>query len=137
MEFYFKIVYGFRADEYVECNQKELPKAYAIFLEGKGRAIINGTAIRGEDIKRIEEDWIKEMGWNKGYQMTPEDHDEIVPLRDKYREIKETAKQIAVYALKNNQRELLNNPKDALPFLSSNLLSGEVAEKMKSIGALK
>ncbi len=107
---YFKIVYGFNQDEYLEIDENELAKAIAIFMQGNGRASFHSGAVRGQDIMRIIPDWHTTMGWNKGHKMTSDDHAEVKRFEIIYRDTYNTAKMLAEYATKANKPELLSIP---------------------------
>lgn len=110
MSKHFKIVYGYNEGDYIPITENELPKAFALFLEGKGRGIFANGAVRGQDLIRISPDWHAVMGWNRGYKMQTEDYAEIKPLEIEYKSILSKAKEIAVYALEKDRRWLLSKP---------------------------
>lgn len=107
---YYKIQYGYDEIQYLPIDATELPKAFAIFMEQKGRAIFKEGAVRGNDIIRIIPDWHKVKGWNQGYEMTPEDFAEIEPLKDIYNNTIQKAKDIAEFAIKEDRRDILELP---------------------------
>lgn len=107
---YYKIVFGYGQDDSLPITQDELPKAFALFMEGKGRGLFTEGAIRAQDIQRIVPDWHTAKGWNKGYKMTPEDWKEVYHLEEPYRDMLKTARDIAEFAIKENRRDLLTQP---------------------------
>ncbi len=108
---YFKVKYGFDETQYCQITSEELPKAYGMFLSQEGNGIFSdGTAIRAKDIIRIEPDWHKVRGWNKGWKMELEDYEDIKPLERSYQETQSQAKEIAEYAMKNGKMSLLSKP---------------------------
>lgn len=122
---YFKVVYGYNQDDYIEIKGDELTKAVALFLEGSGKGVFDNGMIRGQDILRIIPDWNTEFGYNKGYKMTPEDYGDIPQeLEVGYKKAYDIAKDIVRYALENNQPELITMPAskalEQLPFLLEN-----------------
>lgn len=104
---HYKIVYGFGQDDYLPITENELPKAIALFIEGKGKGLFLEGAVRGQDVQRIVPDWHRAKGWNKGYKMLPEDYHEISPLERAYNDAYSNGKLIAEIALKENRRDLL------------------------------
>lgn len=134
---YFKIVYGYNEGDYVPITEDELPKAFALFLEGNGRGIFGGEGIRGQDIIRITEDWHRARGWNRGWKMTVEDYADIKPLENEYRLALQEAKEVARFALEGNRRDVLSLPlSESIKILppKNNLISsgvGALAEKMR------
>lgn len=112
---YFKVKYGFDETQYAEITSDELPKAYGMFLAQEGNGIFkDGTAIRAKDIIRIEPNWHKVRGWNRGWKMTLDDYEDIKPLERGYQDIQNQAKLIAERAIKENRTELLTKPMSEL-----------------------
>lgn len=107
---YFKIVTGYREDEFIGIDENELPKAQFLFLEGSGRGLFSGGAVRGQDIIRIVPDWHKVMGWNQGYKMTTSEYNDVKHLERGYRETYNDAKKIVTHVLSTGEKELLNKP---------------------------
>jgi len=107
---YFKIQFGYGEVDYLGIEENELAKAIALFMEGSGRALFKTGAIRGQDIIRITPDWHTDQGWNKGWKMQAEDHSAIKHLEKGYNKIYHKARELAEYAIKENKRELLNQP---------------------------
>ena len=82
---FYKIVYGFNADYYLPITEDELHKAYVLAMEG-GKGVFEKGFLqnRGKDIFRIQEDWHTARGWNKGWEMTNEDYEDIKTLSQAY-----------------------------------------------------
>jgi len=134
---FFKIQFGYGEADYLKITENELPKAIALFMEGSGRALFESGAIRGQDIIRITPDWHTDQGWHKGWKMQPEDYQAIEHLEGVYNETYLRAREVAEYAIKENKRELLNEPfQKALTRLPSrdqgiSEWSGKLADKFK------
>jgi hypothetical protein len=72
-----KIICGFRKDQQFSINIEEAHKAYYLFLHPNERGIFsNGIAMTGNQIQRIEPDYIEIMGW-KDHELDAEDWQEI------------------------------------------------------------
>lgn len=133
---YFKIVYGYNKDDYIEIVGDELPKAIALFLEGSGKGVFQGGIVRGQDILTpgIIPNWNKEFGYNKSYKMTPDDYGSIPKsLEQSYSKAYDIAKDIVKYAIENKKQELISMPAtkalEQLPFLLENLLENKSLSK--------
>jgi hypothetical protein len=93
-----KIITGFREDQYYTIDAEEAHKAYYLFLNPQKRGIFsNGVAVIGQNIQGIEPDFIATMDWNKNYELTPFDWNEIRAkgIDRKLRDVLYQAKQIA------------------------------------------
>lgn len=108
--YYYKIQFGYSEADYLEIDESELPKAIALFMEGSGRALFESGAVRGQDIIRITPDWHTDQGWHKGWKIQPEDYQAVEGLEGVYNKIYNQAREVAEYAIKENKRELLNQP---------------------------
>lgn len=74
----YKVITGFRKDQFFTVGQDEAHKAYWLFSHPEKRGIFsNGIAVIGADIREIIPDWHGMMGWNQGHQMGPDDWEEI------------------------------------------------------------
>lgn len=73
---YFKLIYGFDAENYIEIDETELEKAYYCFLLKKD-AVYSSGAIRGARIEKIQPDYHRIMGWNRGYKLETLDYEEL------------------------------------------------------------
>ena len=104
---YYKIKYGFNESDYCTITDQELPKAYGMHMSQEGVGIFSdGTSIRAKDIIRIEPDWHKVRGWNRGWKMTADDYEDIHPLERSYKATQLEAKDIVDYLLKNRPNDL-------------------------------
>jgi len=103
---YFKIIRGYKPDDYIEIDETELKKAYYCFLLKKD-SVYSGGAVQGREIKAIQPDYQRSMGWNRGYAPSPEDWGEIRQLGvdRECRNLIEAAKEEAQFALTPGQRE--------------------------------
>lgn len=73
---YFKVFRGYNEEDYIPIDDTELEKAVYAHMSGKPVAFENGS-INGNQISIIRPDFVRAMGWNKGYKPTPEEHGEI------------------------------------------------------------
>lgn len=73
---YFKIIRGYKPDDYIEIDETELKKAQYCFMLKKD-AVYSGGAVRGSEMKAIQPDYQRSMGWNRGYAPLAEDWGEI------------------------------------------------------------
>lgn len=114
MKFY-KIKFGYGELDYCEITDQELPKAYGMFLTQEGNGIFSdGTAIRARDIIRIEPNWHKVRGWNKGWKMTLDDYEDIKSLERPYQDTLNEAKMITEMAIKKEKTDILSKPMDEI-----------------------
>lgn len=107
---HYKIVTGYEVDQYVPISGDELPRAWALFLEGNGRGVFEHGGVRGQDIKGIYPDWGAALGFNRGYKMTSEDYGQIRRIEKDYNAILTKGKDIAKFALEKNRPDLLAMP---------------------------
>lgn len=108
MNYYIKIVLGYRENQTHSVPANEAHKAYYLFENPKERGIFsNGLAIRGEDIKSIEPDYNATMGWPPNYRYDDFDWNHLVDsgVVEKMKYIMGSAKNIAV-----NEPQKLNIP---------------------------
>lgn len=73
---YFKIVWGYNAEDYVQIDETELEKAYYAHLTKKD-AVFSGGSVSGDKIIAIKEDFHRAMGWNRGYKLSADDFAEL------------------------------------------------------------
>jgi len=74
----FKIITGFREDQYFTINANEAHKAYYLFTHPEERTVFsNGMAIIGKNIQGIEPDYNATMGWNPTHHLDAYDWIEI------------------------------------------------------------
>ena len=139
---FYKIKYGYGETDYCEITNQELPKAYGMFLAQEGNGIFSdGTAIRARDIIRIEPNWHKVKGWNRGWKMTIEDYKDVKHLEEPYRLEQNKAKDIAENAIRQGNMAILSRPMAELEIeyssrinntpLDIKKLSNEIVNKFK------
>lgn len=108
MDKYYKIVYGFNEGDYFPITSNELHKALIMAIDGGGATFEAGYFNnRGKDIMRIEPDWHRVRGWNRGYKMEVLDFEDIRPLEESYKKTLSNAKLLVDYILKENRQDLL------------------------------
>ena len=73
---YYKVKTGYASDDYTVIDENELSKAIKAQVNNSV-AIVGGCSISGRNIQKVEPDVNSLMGWNKGYQPTPEDYGEM------------------------------------------------------------
>lgn len=73
---YYKIVFGYDAEDYIQIDETELKKAYYAFLTKKD-ATYSGGAVRGSQIVAIQPDYHRAMGWNRGWKLGPDDYAQL------------------------------------------------------------
>ena len=104
---YFKVKFGYGADDYITIDETELEKA--LRAQGMGLvAVFNGGSIAGNSIISILPDWNKVMGWNRDYQLTGEDYTAIGQKREsEYRDLLETTRMnVAQLAEKDTPKQI-------------------------------
>ena len=95
----FKVVTGYRIDQFHSIEPDELHKVYYLFLNPDKRGILNdGTPIIGKNILDIAPDYHGIMGWNVGYNIEPTDYEMIEKsgIKDRVAKCKSFANQIAL-----------------------------------------
>ena len=140
--YYFKLFYGYGADEYYQITHEELPKSIYAFLNKESSLVVNSGALRGKMILRIAPDWNAELGLNPSYKMESEDYNRISSKRAVYDKVYVTAKDYVSYILKENKNAELNLPFSELrakykeilenkntKYLGSEKLAGKIALK--------
>lgn len=105
---YFKIKIGYGENDFVPIDETELETALYIFLNDLKGIFKNGV-VRGKDIIGITEDWHKEMGWNVGYKLGPEDWAELQKkgILQKYTAVISLAKEKVQYLLNKGRKDLI------------------------------
>lgn len=105
---YFKVIKGFRSDEFIPIDETELDKAIYAHMTGKVVAFNNGS-INGSSINSVMPDWHKAMGWNYAHVMEVEDWDEIRSkgVERKYQGAIGESKEKVQYLMQTNQLHLL------------------------------
>jgi len=79
---YFRVYFGYGKDDFYSIPETELQRAIKAQITGQVALLETGT-ISGNEIKRIQPDYQREMGWNRDYQLGYEDYTEIGPTRRK------------------------------------------------------
>lgn len=134
--YYFKVVHGYRDEQYITVTQDELPKVYHAFLFGSDddRIRIGETALRVRDIIRIEPDWHTEEGWNHGYRMDEYDRAHVQSKSSLYKKVQYYARTIAEIAQKEDKPQLLSLPlretTRAEGLQGDNRLTSDLAKKL-------
>lgn len=105
---YFKVIKGFRTDEFIPIDETELDKAIYAHLTGKVVAFNNGS-LNGDSINSVMPDWHRAMDWNYGYAMGADDWNEIRSrgVERKYAGAIGEAKEKVQYLMQSNQLHLL------------------------------
>jgi len=131
-KYYFQVKYGFNADDYLSIEYHELEKATFAHLTGAVVAFDSGS-VSGKNIIVIKEDFVRAMGWNKGYQLTPEDNAEIEIKCKDYKGLVASMKEKVQYLINTNQTNLIGKgfemPKQVENSVSE--MTKSLAEKMK------
>ena len=73
---YYRVQYGFGKDDFFSVDETDLQKALKAQLTGAIVVLKEGT-LNGERILTIKPDYQREMGWNRDYQLTGEDYQQI------------------------------------------------------------
>ena len=132
---YCKVKFGYGEADYAQITEEELPRAYGMFLTGEGKSVFSdGTAIRARDIIRIEPDWHRVKGWNRGYKMMVDDWNDVKPLQPAYQRLQADVKMLVEHALRTGKLELLNKPLSQFELPKKNKtksITGKWVEKFK------
>jgi len=129
----FKVIIGFREDQFYTVDESEIHKAYYLFMNPEARTIFSdGVALVGKNIQGIEPDYHATMGWNKTHHLGSDDFNE---MRDKGILHKFTgvmSKGIAELAIQNPN--LLKQPLEQIETKTSisNPIVKQLADKMKN-----
>lgn len=67
---YFRLWVGY--DKFLRIDENDAVKALAAQMTG-GVAILGSGSVNGNNITLLEPDYHRAMGWNEGYELTPED----------------------------------------------------------------
>lgn len=129
----FKIITGFRDDQFYTIDESEIHKAYYLFMNPESRTIFSdGVAIIGKNIQGIEPDYHSTMGWNKTHRLDTDDFNEMREkgILQKFTGIMSKGKEIAELAIQNQnllrqQLQDIDTPKSI-----ANPIVKELASKM-------
>lgn len=84
---HFRVYFGYGKDDFYSIPETELAKAINAQLTGKVALLEAGT-ISGNEIKRIQPDYQRIMGYNRDHQLGSEDYVEIGgKIRKEYQDI--------------------------------------------------
>ena len=100
----FKIITGFRDDQFYTIDESEIHKAYYLFMNPESRTIFSdGVAIIGKNIQGIEPDYHSTMGWNKTHRLDTDDFNEMREkgILQKFTGIMSKGKEVAELAIQN------------------------------------
>lgn len=107
----FKVIVGFRDDQFYTIDESEIHKAYYLFMMPEARTIFSdGVALIGKNICGIEPDYHSTMGWNRTHKLESDDFNEMrnKGVLKKFTAVMSKGKEVAELATKNN--ELLRLP---------------------------
>jgi hypothetical protein len=75
---YIKIITGFSDEQKYTVSADEAHKAYYLFRNPEKRGVFaNGLALIGRDIRAIQPDWHRTMGWNPTHKLDDSDWNEL------------------------------------------------------------
>ena len=117
-KYYFKVQYGYNHDDYLPIEYHELDKAMYAHLTGAVAAFENGS-VTGSKIIVIKEDFTRAMGWNRGYQLTPEDQGEIAVKCKDYKGLIADSRERVNHLIKTNQTHLIGKNIPETPSLEN------------------
>lgn len=105
---YFKLVWGYSPEDYVEIEHDELEKAYYCFLARKD-GVFSGGGVQGNKIIVIQPDYHRVMGWNRGHKLDNYDYAELREkgIENSCRDIMLDTKLKVEYLVRNNKTELI------------------------------
>lgn len=132
MNYFIKLVCGYRKDQEHTISIDEAHKAYYLFANPEKRAVFsNGLALKGDQIQTILPNYHSSMGWNEQHVLDCDDFNEIrgKGLDKKLQKSMQFAKDVARIAKPND----LAQPLTSLKSTYSELLlapSTETALKM-------
>lgn len=105
---YFKVRvdYGKGEENFIQIDDTELEAAIYAFLTDSKVLFKNGPAPK---VMMIREDWHREMGWNAGYPLGPEDMRELSSrgVLKKYAGVIAAAKEKVQYLVQTKQPHLI------------------------------
>ncbi len=106
---YFKIMRGFGENDFIPIDETELEKAIYAQIVGNIVATFQNGSIMGNHISSIMPDFHRAMGWNYGYKMGADDHDQIMTrgASAAYRGVIGLAKDRVNYFITTDQKHLI------------------------------
>lgn len=123
--YFFKLYFGYGADDYYPITHEELPKSIYAFLNKESNLVVNSGALRGKMILRIAPDWNAELGINPTHRMEADDYNRINSVKKHYDKCYTTAKDYVSYLLKEKKNIELNLPFSELREKYSNILENK------------
>jgi len=78
---YFKVKFGFGADDFLSVDENELPMALRAHISGK-KGMFKEGSISGDKIIAITPDFNRALGYNRDYVLKGEDYNELGKSRD-------------------------------------------------------
>lgn len=130
----FKVITGFRDDQYYSIDENEIHKAYFLFLNPEARTVFeNGVALIGKNIQGIEPDYHATMGWNPKHKLGDDDFNEMREkgILQKFTGIMSKAKEVGDMALENTGLLKMKLQDIQPPEKISNSMTKLLSEKMK------
>lgn len=73
---YYRVKFGFGADDFYSVDENELPKAFRAMAKGTVFTCSEGM-VAGNLIQTIRPDFNRALGYNREYQMGSEDYAEL------------------------------------------------------------
>jgi hypothetical protein len=117
---FFRVKVGYGNDDYITIDDTELSKCLRAQFNGS-MVICKEGSISGKSIITITPDVNKIMGWNRGYQPTPEDYgDAPQKLINEHREL-----------LENTMLQITGKAPDEHKSLPPSQFSKELSDKFK------
>lgn len=110
---YFKAIYGYDSENYVELNETELDKAIYLHLTAK-KGLLTGGSISGDRVIAVQPDFHRAMGWNRGYSLGPDDYAELngKGIYKSYNILLEDTKARVHHLIETGQEHLIGKPMD-------------------------
>lgn len=105
---YYKVVFGFDAEDYVPISAEELEKAMWAHMRGKNVAFEQGS-VSGERIVAVQPDYHTAMGWNRGYTLGADDFEELAQygVDKSHQKFLRIAKDRIQHLVENKQEHLI------------------------------
>lgn len=102
----YKIVYGYGEFDYVPIGANELPKAFYAFRQGSNLVTDDGNAVRGKDIRVIEYNWHKRMGF---VDITHQNREQVARHKENSSYMLKQADEIARLAIERKDVSILKD----------------------------